>query len=338
MQTTDRRRSQGQRVWYFRDLAAVALLVVIQQTASLEDLNLFGRTLSNILHFPLFVIITLLLARAFPSLSLPAIGTIAFCIGVITEAIQLFNQRHASFFDVALNASGIAVALMGLAIVRSWQLGRANTHRHVVLWSSIGAMVIAITVAAPLRVLLAYDQRDRSFPVIWEASAWPGTLMLDGNSDFRLVTAPDDWRDHAGQRVLEVTWADVQYPRLQMLEVVPDWSGYDTIDIEAYLAEGPPLSMTAALGHRGEMVARRLSTVRVQPGANLLTFELSEFAVDVSANSLERFVLRAPNSAANRSLLIARIALSKSAVSPAQRSENDPNLPRSGLERPGLFQ
>jgi hypothetical protein len=301
-------RWHGERIC---SLAAVALLIVVQQTANLDGLGLFGRTLSNMMHLPLFLCITLLLARALPSLNLLAIGGMAISIGLVTEAIQLFNDRHASLFDVALNTTGTALALAGLAVARSW--GPAATlGRYLVLWSSTGALAIALTLTAPIRILLAYDHRDRTFPVIWEASAWPGALLLDANGSFRLRPAPADWSERSGQRVLEVTWADVPYPRFQVLEVVPDWVGFDTVVIEAYLPEGPPISLTAALGRRGQMVARGVSSARIQPGAQTLIFDLPELAMDVSGAPIERFVLRAPNSAAGQTLLIGSIELRRS--------------------------
>lgn len=287
-------------------MAAIAVLVIAQQTINVEQASLLLRTSINVLHFPMFVAITLLLARVWPEarLAVPALG--AAGIALATEALQVFNDRHASVADLGLNAAGIVFAVGVLALSR-WLAARpiAPWQRTSIRVGAALFVTIA-TVWQPLRVQIAYDQRDRMFPVIWHPAA-SGTLLLGGNSSYRLVQAPPDWPEWSGQAVLAVVWSHSPYPRIDVQDVVPDWSDFHAVLVDVYLPEGPALAVTGALGYAGHTVAPPLATVRIQAGAHRLRFELGRRAR--SGERIERFVLRVPRAAAGRTLLVGPIRL-----------------------------
>lgn len=311
------------RVW---PLAAIVVLVMIQQTVTVSQDTQLTRTLSNMLHVPLFAAITLLLVRAVPGWRLACIAAVVAAIALVTEGAQLFNDRHASFSDLGLDAVGMSLALAG-----SWASQRLRARRRYyvlrpLLWAGVAVLVAGITLAAPLRVGLAYQVRDRIFPVLLEPDTAAATLLVSGNSPVDRRLAPDDWPSRAGQRVLAVTWAEEPYPRFQLDEVGGDWSHYASVVMEVYVPSQYEIPLTAAIGYAGEMVAPGFGRRTARPGPQRLCYDLPTGSA--AKGEIQRLVVRSSTRAAGRTVLIGRIELS-----PSSCSAPGPGVPQLGSNR-----
>jgi hypothetical protein len=189
--------------------------------------------------------------------------------------------------------------------------GTAVPARVVILWVGLLLLLLVATLVATVRVLLAYQQRDAAFPELLTPAVWRVSLLMASSSGVRVVTAPVAWTAFTGTAVLEVTFARSDYPGIQLSEVVPDWSAFDDLVVEAFLPEGPAITLTAAVGYLGTPGTSAHLRQTLQPGAQRLHYPMRVLldAQDGPALRISHLVLHTGAEIAGRSLLIARVAL-----------------------------
>lgn len=290
-------------------LAVLIALVVAHQVVTLGAPNVFDSTFNNALHVPLFATLTLLLARLLRWPQWWRLLLAALALSAATEALQLLTARSASLQDLGVNLLGIVPVVAGLEAHRWLRRHRARPLTVAAMWLAILTLLTALTLAAPLRVLLAYEQRDRAFPLLLLPEAWERSPLMESSSSARLVPAPASWPDFAGERVLEIVFADESYPGILVRDPVADWSAFDTLVVDVWLPQGPPLPLTAAVGYIDRDRSSHLWRM-VPPGPHRLRYPLSELlAADESAPRISRLVLNTSRPHAGRRLLIGRVAL-----------------------------
>jgi hypothetical protein len=179
---------------------------------------------------------------------------------LLTWLVLLVLQQRFAAFNVWLWIGGIWCAMLGLAVLG--ELGKALVDqplgvRDVVL-SMLGVTAVLVLWGAergvfPVRasIALALVLLAASTLPVWQARALqhyrdgmlPDLVRFDdprahqlilSNSEIAFVTAPDEWRTHAGHRVLGVRFADTEFPSVIFPEPVPDWHRYSALVIDVY--------------------------------------------------------------------------------------------------------
>ncbi len=293
-------------------LGGLVVLIAGQQFGTLGRADLFGQTLSNALHIPLFAVITALLAMVFPRSGAVTIGAVSTLLAVLTEVAQLFTSRHASVTDFGLDLLGVVPVVLGLIATRRLHAtaGGAPSAR-VLVWGAVALLVAVLASAAPGRVLLAYAHRDSAFPVLLEPSVWALAPLVSSNSATRATTAPAQWPGYAHGSVLEVQWAPARYPGVTLDEVVPDWSGFSALAVDVFLPDDAPASLTAAVRYHGEYGTAAHLRLPVRPGAQRLVYPLTALLHprDGDLPRVRSLILHTHRGAAGRRLLIGRVTL-----------------------------
>ncbi len=293
-------------------VGGLVVLVAGQQFGSLGRADLFGQTLSNALHIPLFAAITLLLATIFPRRGAMTIGALGCLLAALTELAQLFNSRHASVTDFGLDLLGVGPVVLGLALTRRLHASADGSRSaRVLVWGAVALVVAVLASVTPGRVLLAYAHRDEAFPVLLEAGASALAPLVSSNSLTRPATAPAGWPGYAHGPVLEVLWAAERYPGITLDEVVPDWSGYSALAVDVFLPDDVPASLTAAVRYEGEHGTAAHLRLPVRPGPQRLIYPLTAL-LEPRGGRLPRvrsLVLHTHRDAAGRRLLIGRVTL-----------------------------
>ncbi len=228
--------------WYWTDRRVIgaavllACLLAAHQWSFFFDATLLSRALQNSLHIPAFAVLAFFIASAWRNLSVPVVFGICLLLALLLESTQIFTDRDASMVDLVSDAGG---ALLGLWIARGSRM-----------WQVCGVVLLGVaTLWMPLQVCSAYLQRDRIFPVLLDAGSVRSSLF-SSNSDVSVMT------EERGRKMLRVCWRDVQYPGVQMIEVVPDWSPFSrfVLDFEvepAATGEAAAMTLVVAVGHAG---------------------------------------------------------------------------------------
>jgi hypothetical protein len=309
-------RPSAQRGWRAvpSGLAAfigIAVLVVVQQLATVGGTDLLGRTLSNTLHIPMFAVLALLLMRVLGHPSWRVLLLVCVAAGAATEALQLFTTRTASLLDLGLDLLGALPLIGAFELTRRLAVRGASRRQLAAIWVGVTLLIAVMTLAAPVRVLLAYHERDRVFPVLLVPSAGRQTLLLSSNSRIRVVPGQSDWPAYAADPVLEVVWTEERFPRIILSEVVPDWSAFATLVADVYLPEGPPITLTAAVGHDGHEGTAAYLRHTVVPGPQRLVYPLQPLleTVDGAPPRISRLVLHTSRNHSGRRLLIGSVRL-----------------------------
>lgn len=307
-------RVLGQRPGAVPALLCLAALVAAQQLSSIGGEDLLGRTLNNSLHIPLFAAVAWLLGRLLPAAGPLTLLAAALGLGAATEAAQVLTARDASLMDLGLDLLGAAPVVAALAASRRLARQGAPRRRVVLLWSATVMLVAAMTLAAPARVLLAYQARDQAFPVILDPAVTPGSPLFESNSQLRGVAAPAGWAGDDGP-VLAVTWADTRYPGITIAEVTGDWQEYQALVVEMLVPPGPPASLTVALGYRGRPGTSAYLRRDAGPGFHRLVYPLADFAPAVVAGQarVDRLILHTGQEHAGRRVVLGRVRLERTA-------------------------
>jgi hypothetical protein len=199
------------------------------------------RTLHNCAHGPIFGGVALLLlmalrARAASALLAPARQyAIAFgaaaALGVLSELAQIPTGRDASLMDAANDVLGIAGFLALFAVIdprlRAHGLGR----RATVLAMAIA--MLAILAAPIVRATIKYEQRDRRFPVLADFSQEYNRYFIEQRlTRFEHVRLKDLWAVRPEESAMRVSFLGEPFPGLELIEPLPDWSGYSKLVLD----------------------------------------------------------------------------------------------------------
>ncbi len=136
--------------------------------------------------------------------------------GVLTEAAQVVMPRDASVLDLVRDVIGIAA---GLSL--HWAI--YGKKWPAVRW---GAAIVAVAMACatwvPLaKTLSAYRDRAKAFPQLIVFEPGPAHRFVE------VVGAKVEYAD--GRATVTYAPGEVDYPRLEAVEVERDWRGYDQL-------------------------------------------------------------------------------------------------------------
>src|SRR5690606_8087271 len=203
--------------------AGIVLLVAAQQLLTLGNGRLLEQTLTNAAHVPLFALLTLLLHRLLGRPSWYRLLIAASALALLTEGLQVMTDRQPSLVDLALDLLGILPVVGALTLQRRLRRSGRSVSRLGV-WFVTWAVILVITLAAPVRVLIAYAERDAAFPRLLIPGNRPLALLVSSNGPMRLTRGPADWTGYADRPVLEMVWGEERYPGVTLSEVVSDWN------------------------------------------------------------------------------------------------------------------
>ena len=255
-------------------IAALALIGA-QQLLGWPGEGRLASGFNNAMHGPWFFVLTLVLV---------ALGTrvlgwsrrwrtvfdvlgLAFLAAVGTEAMQIFTQRDAGWLDIGLNMLG-AVAALAL-----WS-ARAGLCRR---WAGSVVAVLALTVSMlPLLGALGVVAHQRAIApsLVDFASPW-WRVFTRTNSVMALTDPPLTWAD-ASAPVLKVALADTRWPGFRLHEPLPDWSGYERLQLHVYVADESTLRLSVSIRLRDAPSDHVYRNFDLAPGAHQLSVPFSE--------------------------------------------------------------
>jgi len=280
-------------------------LVLLQQVGVVPGHGRVAAGLQNALHGPWFAAVTWLIHRlcsrrlaSSRALIVTAVAALVFALG--TEAAQFGGPRQPEWLDVGFDLLGAAAALTVLC-------GRAFALRRSRVWTP--ALLLMFIATSPFWVAAAIQMhRDAIFPRLVDIAApWQGGL-LEREADVRIVERPPQWHD-VPARVLEVRLTDTEWPGIHLPEPVPDWRGFDALEVDVFVIEGAealPLSVSIRL--RGAPTDHVYRTISLTPGAHRLHLRLREL-FDPECAEVTRVVVYSTRSHAGRVFLLGDVRL-----------------------------
>jgi VanZ family protein len=216
--------------------AAMALLGVPVPTELAESTSLLVRALFNLLHFPLFAVVTFIACRGFGCRTLKdyAWATLAaLLVSVGTEVAQtLTTSREASWSDVVTDMLGALAGMGSWAWVsmrpRTFGLGSVSAALVVVTCATLAG----VPLITPFRIHLAHQ---RAFPELYNGN-FPGTeLLVESLADLDDVELAT--RD--GRLYIKLVKGD--YRGVVFWHFPADWRGFARLAIEVENLEERPL-------------------------------------------------------------------------------------------------
>lgn len=281
----------------------LAALLLAQQIWSLGGNRMLDGAISDALHVPWFAAVTLVLWRLLRRPRLPRLFLVAALVATVAEGVQLWTPREASVDDWLRNLVGTGAAMLLLgAFARpapAWQ------RRFAVL--ALGVIVVG-TLATPVRLWAANQQRDATFPLLVEPARWLTRPLWTSNAEVTRVTAPQDWPGYRNRRVVQVRWNPVRQPDVGLLEVVPDWRGYRTLTVDVYLLEPEPLQLAAVIPYKTGVTVG-YDEHWLQPGPQRVHFALDRLAGSGDLSNVPALLLHVRPDRHGTRLLIGAIAL-----------------------------
>jgi hypothetical protein len=199
------------------------------------------RTLHNCAHGPIFGGVGLLLLGVLwtrpVSASLPAARqyAIAFsaavALGMLSELAQIPAGRDASIMDAANDVLGVAAFLALFAVVDPRLRAQAPGRRATAL--VIALAMLAVLAAPMVRAAIKYQQRDRRFPVLADFSQEYNRYFIEQRlARFEPVRLKGLWAVQPEESAMRVSFLAEPYPGLELIEPLPDWSGYSKLALD----------------------------------------------------------------------------------------------------------
>jgi hypothetical protein len=222
-------------------LAVAALLLLMP----VPTLGRAGRALLDLVHVPLFALLSALAYTLFVGNQTRHRGLVAVVIwlvltalGVAAEWLQTHVGRSASAQDAFANAAGAAAGLL-------WVIGLRSQQRARRVAMNVG--VVALILAAytyPLLVLLDVYLAHRSFPVLasfeqpLELSRWkPLNAKLQRS---RKYATDGSWS-------LRMDWRVAKYPAAALSLPARDWTPYEELVFDIVWEASDPVATTRTL-------------------------------------------------------------------------------------------
>jgi VanZ family protein len=269
MSPANRMKSKGSpitlRWWAFLVLAALILLLVIPLSSPIDG-NLFGENLLNLLHVPLFALVTFLLrflqlSTQFRWRSLGFCILAALALAAISEMAQVLTGRTPSVGDLGADLGGILLASM---VLLPGSGRRAVIVRYFLLLAGSG--MLALAVRPLVEELVASRAKQKVFPTLLDLSQHSGLWQAQGATRLK-VLAQDSGAEGRG---LEVQMASGSYEGLRYLvpEAV-DAVGYSELALET-ANPGEAFELGVRMDGGGQ---RQYGSVMVPPGRSILHAE-----------------------------------------------------------------
>ncbi len=210
----------------------------------------------------------------------------AVSVGGLSELGQYFGPRDADVLDMLRNAAGALAFLALLFVVDRVRRGFADPPAWRIV-PIAGALVLLLSVAYPV-ISLAWAtlQRNAAFPVLCDfESGWSRHFLELRSVDLDMTASPEGARtDPSGNRFHDARLAHIEfhtarYPGFTVVEVSPDWSGYEALQLEVVSQLDSAVALVLRIDDadaRQEFGDRFNRQLVVRPGANTIRVPLSE--------------------------------------------------------------
>ena len=195
--------------------------------------------IGDLVHAPLFALLTwgllTVIERIRPlqsRLSLLVRSVVVllalFAFGVLVEVMQAYSGRNFAIHDAVANGLGIVAALCVYWYSRLARLGHNEFFfRGMFVAIATAAMVVAWW--SPIAILYDVVEKHRRFPLL---------ASFESDTELQRFYFRDcEWRrTHQdatdGSHSMQVTFHPTDYPAATMIELIPDWSGMQTLELD----------------------------------------------------------------------------------------------------------
>lgn len=154
--------------------------------------------------------------------------------GLTMEILQGGSGRSMSRHDAIANSLGIAAAISGYAAIA---LRKQRQFRIAAAFVSVAVLILAAAWYRPVTMLADCGMMPSQFPLLgsFESPA-EMTRWHFRHADWKL----NDRDATLGQHAVEVVFTADDYPAFTLVDSVPDWSGYDVLELDATLDASYP--------------------------------------------------------------------------------------------------
>lgn len=262
-------------------LSGLLALVVMAQ---LPGETVFWRAMQNAAHVPVFTVISLLLIFLWYSAALFShlperwrlilLLLLLLSLALLTELLQGLGGRQLEAADLRRDAYGIAA---GMLLYAAWQ---CDSWRSVWRVAAVSlALVLLLGGMLPLLKAGWHSwQRNQAMPVVMDLSApWSDSFVLWQHArwlrvDRRPVLAAAGRGDFS-----EVELQPAQYPGVEMIEPVADWSAYHRLTLVIHSSQQTPFELVLRIhdaAHNQQFSDRFNRRLQVLPGDNQFHIDL----------------------------------------------------------------
>jgi hypothetical protein len=213
-------------------------------------------------------------------------------VGGLSELAQIPGPRNADALDVARDAAG-AFCFLSIHAIRdkllevSWKRWGRWTRPVVI---AIVVAVLGVSWSPALAWVMAYYHRGAIFPVLNTFdSRFEGLFWTTRNASLERTMPPPDWPDADGL-VGSVFFRPSNRSGFAINKVYPNWSGYESLQLSAYLASDIPTTFIVQIEdshYRGANDDRLTFATEVQLGANVVVVPLQNATYLPSGRSLD---------------------------------------------------
>ena len=223
-------------------VAAITALALVVVFAELPGRPLIFHALQKLAHPGVFAIIALgilVLERQRPRASRAiwleylVAAVVAVAIGGATELGQIFTHRDPSLRDVGLDARGAACALAFAAVFDIRCRPAPRPGRWRALYLTVGALLVAISLAPLAWTVAGYALRSGRFPVLFVPDTRLDLLFVSGGgARLERIPVPASLAHAPGELALRVPLLTRPYAGVSLDEPSADWSRYRSLAVE----------------------------------------------------------------------------------------------------------
>ena len=200
-----------------------------------QSSNLLEKSLIDLCHFPLFILIGYSVLSSFkPTLSdqwmrWVAVLMIPFLFGVLIEVVQSQVDRHPSLYDLWTDVLGIVVALL---LYLSWKIRAISVNKALLAASAL----ITIALSQPLYWSWLYWERQQAMPDLLNINSPLRVLLLNVNGEpINVVEIMDAEQTLLATKLaIKVPLYGSRWAGIKWREPEPDWRGYTDLTFEIY--------------------------------------------------------------------------------------------------------
>ena len=206
----------------------------------------------------------------------------ATIIGLLVEIVQEFSGRTCEFIDLFSDIVGSLSFAAAFAIVDR----RLDDPRQGILRRGPLAIVsfsmLAVGIAPLVSVCRMYEIRKDLFPVLIDfGQPWDGKFFYAQTSEFSRSGVPEGWPDHAAApaQIGRFDASPGAYPGFFVIDVEPDWTRYQALEMDVYLDEQQGRDFTLRVHdkyHANWVHDRFRRVVPLRPGFQTLRVDLTD--------------------------------------------------------------
>ena len=273
-------------------LAAIAAALTFLMSAQMPNYNQLWRELTNSGHAILFgsvAVVVLMLSWQLLRGRVPRLRWhyfIAFFVtafmGGAVEIIQIYTPRDADPYDFLMDCLGAASFLCIVAAFDK-RLKRpspaAGESRRKAGLTLAGLSFFALAFLSPGLWATAMITRDADFPTICGFdSYWETKWIHTVRARLERVPPPPGFTTARGM-VGKFTALKGAFPKMDFIEVDPDWRGYSSLNLDIFSQLDHPVNMAIRIDdvhHNDRFEDRFNRRLVVQPGLNHYVIDMND--------------------------------------------------------------